>query len=152
LQPRQKKYESPPEHAGSRGRDQRRWAIAYGEVGDERRDEVGGKSGVRLLPDHVDGASCGKHRYQQGSHARHLSPRKLHTEGGGRDAEACERLRRLRQAQQLVLGGEAHLQAEERGEDPEGCDQPFGLVHPGGLQLTLPPSTRSRPPKNFCQP
>src|SRR5258708_2216141 len=46
----------------------------------------------------------------------------------GGEAEVGERLRHLRQAQ-LRVGGEAHLQAEERGDDPIDDGRGFG----GGL-------------------
>jgi len=39
-----------------------------------------------------------------------------------------ERLRHLRQAQ-LCVGGEAYLQAEERGNDPESDDDSFAAGH-----------------------
>ena len=45
-----------------------------------------------------------------------------------------ERLRHLRQAQ-LRVGGEAHLQAEERGGDPEADDYPLRAGH---VQVLLP--------------
>jgi hypothetical protein len=46
----------------------------------------------------------------------------------GGEAEVGERLRHLRQAQ-LRVGGEAHLQAEERGDDPKADDHSFGAGH-----------------------
>src|SRR6059036_1063131 len=59
--------------------------------------------------------------------AEELAPRELHPEVGG-EAEVGERLRHLRQAQ-LRVGGEAYLQAEERGDDPEADDDSFGAGH-----------------------
>src|SRR6059036_2157862 len=59
--------------------------------------------------------------------AEELAPRELHPEVGG-EAEVGERLRHLRQAQ-LRVGGEAYLQAEERGDDPKADDYSFGAGH-----------------------
>src|SRR5580704_5851392 len=142
LQAAPEEVREPPEHAGERRRGQRRRAIADGEVGDECRDEVDGEAGVGPFFD-----PRGHHGQEQGNHARHLGPGELHPERGGGEAEAGERLRRLRQAQQLVVGGEAHLQAEERGDGPiddglgfgsgEGGDE--GRLLQNGFHGVLPP-------------
>src|SRR5213594_325871 len=60
--------------------------------------------------------------------AEELAPRELHPEVGG-EAEVGERLRHLRQAQ-LRVGGEAYLQAEERGDAiQKPMTIPFGAGH-----------------------
>src|SRR5262249_10398990 len=64
---------------------------------------------------------------EQQRHAEELGQRELHPEVGG-ETEVFERLRHLRQAQ-LRVGGEAHLQAEKRGDDPEADDYSFGSGH-----------------------
>src|SRR5260370_840841 len=71
---------------------------------------------------------------EQHRHAEELGPRELHPEVGG-EAEVGERLRHLRQAQ-FRVGGEAHLQAEERGDDPIDDGLGFGRFH-GALPPTL---------------
>ena len=53
-----------------------------------------------------------------------IGPREFHPEIGG-EAEVGERLRDLRQ-NQLRVGGETYLQAEERGDGPEADDDAFG--------------------------
>src|SRR5262249_53174238 len=96
-------------------------AIADREVGDERRAEGDGKAGVGPL------LEPRRHRRKQQHHAEELGPRELHSEVVG-EAEVGEHLRHLRQAQ-LRVGGEAYLQAEERGDGPEADDYSFGAGH-----------------------
>src|SRR2546427_9397638 len=110
-----------PRAAGGRRPAPRLRAIAHREVGDERRGEVDGEAGVGPL------LEPRRHRRKHQHHAEELGPRELHPEVGG-EAKVAERLRHLRQAQ-LRVGGEAHLQAEERGDDPEADDDSFGAGH-----------------------
>src|SRR6267142_6330389 len=110
LQAAPEEVREPPEHAGGNRPAPRLRAIAHREVGDERRGEVDGEAGIGPL------LQPRRHRREQQHHAEELGPRELHPEVGG-EAEVGERLRHLRQAQ-LRVGGEAHLQAEERGDDP----------------------------------
>ena len=105
------------EHSGARGPAPTVSAIAHRQVGDERRAEVDGEAGVGPL------LEPRRHRGKQQHHAEELGPRELHPEVGG-EAEVGERLRHLRQAQ-LRVGGEAYLQAEKRGDDPEADDDSF---------------------------
>ncbi len=107
---RQKQYESPQSRPVAAAQPQRLRAIAHREVGDERRGEVDGEAGVGPL------IEPRRHRGKYQHHAEELGPRELHPEVGG-EAEVGERLRHLRQ-EQLRVGGEAHLQAEWRGDDP----------------------------------
>src|SRR5207245_5060070 len=90
-------------------------------MGDERRADVDGEAGVGPL------LEPRRHRRKHQHHAEELGQRELHPEVGG-EAEMGERLRPLRQAQ-LRVGGEAQLQAEERGDDP--IDDGLGFA--GGL-------------------
>ena len=87
-------------------------------MGDQRRAESDGEAGVRPL------LKPRRHRREQQRHAEELGPRELNPEVG-REAEVNERLRHLGQAQ-LRVGGEAYLQAEERGDYPEADDDAFG--------------------------
>ena len=106
--------EEPPEYAGARRKAPRLRAISHREVGDQRRAEGDGKAGVGPL------LEPRRHRRKQQHHAEELGPRQLHPEVGG-EAEVRERLRDLRQ-EQLRVGGEACLQAEQRGDGPEADD------------------------------
>src|SRR5437867_8308 len=138
----------PPEHAGGRRPAPRFRAIANREVGDERRAEGDGEAGVGPL------LEPRRHRGKQQHHAEELGPRELHPEVGG-EAEVGERLRHLRQAQ-LRVGGEAYLQAEERGDDPEADDHSFGAGHAqvstrnrfaySALNLSQPPNRMASGP------
>src|SRR5215471_4899622 len=110
-----------PKYAGGSRPAPRLRAIAHREVSDERRGEGDGKAGVGPL------FEPRRHWRKHQHHAEELGPRELHPEIG-REAEVRERLRHLRQAQ-LRVGGEAYLQAEERGDDP--IDD--GLCTRGGL-------------------
>jgi hypothetical protein len=111
LQAAPEEVREAPEDAGGRRPAPRLQAIAYREVGDDRRGEVDGQAGVGPL------LEARRHRRKQQRHAEELGQRELHPEVCG-EAEVGERLRHLRQAQ-LRLGGEAHLQAEERRDDPD---------------------------------
>jgi hypothetical protein len=66
---------------------------------------------------------------KQQHHTEELGPREFHPEVVG-EAEVGKHLRHLRQAQ-LRVGGEAYLQAEERGDALEADDysSPFLLHH-----------------------
>ena len=66
---------------------------------------------------------------------KELGQRELHPKVGG-EAEMGERLGHLRQAQ-LRVGGEAHLQAEERGDDPIDDGRNSGIGS-GGREGWLP--------------
>src|SRR5215510_15500791 len=121
LQAAPEEVREPPEHAGGRRKAPRLRAIAHREVCDERRGEIYGEAGVGPL------LEPRRRRRKQQRHAEELGQRELHPEVGG-EAEAGERFRHLRQAQ-LRVGGEAHLQAEERGYDPEADDFSFGAGH-----------------------
>src|SRR5215467_8976480 len=129
LQAAPEEVREPPEHArGCRPAPGLR-AIAHRQVRDERRGEGDGEAGVGpLLEPH-------RHRRQHQHHAEELRPRELHPEVGGK-AEVGERLRHLRQAQ-LRVGGEAHLQAEERCDDPidDGLSFEGGPSGDGGRLL-----------------
>ena len=127
LQAAPAELREPPEHAGARRKAPRLRAIAHREVGDERRAEGDGEAGVGPL------LEPRRHRRKQQHHAEELGPRELHPEVVG-EAEVGERLRHLRQAQ-LRVGGEAYLQAEERGDDPEADDDAFGA---GDAQVSGP--------------
>jgi hypothetical protein len=93
-------------------------AIAHREVRDERRDEGESEAGVRPL------LESRRHRRQQEHHAEELGPRQFHPEVL-RKAEVREGLRDLRQ-RQLRVGGEAQLQAQQHGDNPEADDDAFG--------------------------
>src|SRR5258708_198884 len=110
LQAAPEEVREHPEHAGGRRPAPRLRAIAHREVGDERRAEGDGEARVGPL------FEPRRHRRKQQHHADELGPRELHPEPGG-EAEVGERLRNLWKAQ-LRVGGEAYLQAEERGDDP----------------------------------
>src|SRR4030095_15682472 len=118
LQAAPEEVREPPEHAGARRSAPRLRAIAHREVGDERRGEVDANAGVGPL------LEPRWHRRKQQHHAEELGPRELYPEVG-REAEVGERLRHLRQTQ-LRVGGEAHLHAEERGDDPIDDGLGFG--------------------------
>jgi hypothetical protein len=87
---------------------QRLRAIAHRDVSDERRGEVDGEAGLGPLLE--------PRRRKKQHYAEEFGPREFHAEVGG-EAEMGELLRHLRHAQ-LRVGGETHLQTEERGDDP----------------------------------
>jgi hypothetical protein len=107
-------------------------------VGDERRDEGDGEAGVGPL------LEPRRHRRKQQHHAEELGQREFHPEVVG-EAEVGERLRHLRQAQ-LRVGGEAYLQAEERGDRPEADDDSFGagMLRPVEERANAPGANCSR--------
>src|SRR5678815_1481130 len=114
-----------PEHAGRRRKAPRVRPVADRDVGDERRAEVDGEAGVGPL------LEARGHRRKQQHHTEELGPRELHPEIVG-EAVASERVRHLWQAQ-LRIRGEAHLQAEQRGGDPEADDDATRSGAGGGL-------------------
>src|ERR1700741_2758641 len=97
------------------------WAIPQGEVRDQGRGEVDSKTGVSPLLEPRG------HRRKQQYHTEKLGPRELYSEVSG-ETEVGEHLRHVRQTQ-LRVRGEAHLQAEEPGNDPidKGCAFRSGL-------------------------
>ena len=121
MQAAPEEVREPPEHAGDLRPAPRFRAIAHRDVGDNRRGEVDGEAGVGPL------LEPRRHRHKQQHDGEQLGPRELHPEVA-REAEMGQRLRHLRQAQ-FRVGGEAHLQAKERGDDP--IDDGLGLA--GGL-------------------
>src|SRR4029079_9012561 len=121
-----------PEHGGARRPAPRLRAVAHGEVGDQRGAKVDGEAGVRPLLEPP------RQRREQHRDADQLGPRVLHPEVVG-EAEVGERRRHLRQAQ-LRGGGEADLQAEQRGDDPETDDGFFRARHGYHLGNSTPNS------------
>jgi hypothetical protein len=106
---------------------------------DERRDEGDREAGVGPL------LEPRRHRRQQHHHAEELGPRELDPEVVG-EAKVGERLCHHWQPQ-LRVRGEADLQAEECGGDPEADDDASGAGdaqvrrREGGLHVhDLPPS------------
>src|SRR5215510_4809913 len=111
----------PPEHAGARRPAPHFRTIAHREVSDQRRAEGDREAAMCPL------LEPRWQRREQQHDAEQLGPCELHPEVVG-ETEVSEHRRHLRQAQ-LCVGGEAYLQAEECGNDPEAEDDSFGARH-----------------------